>query len=244
MTKVPAFGGKGQNNKRKKKLDMKSFISWSGGKDACFSYYRAVNDKKTEAVCLLNMISEDGKRSRTHGVSSNLLKAQAEAMGIPIFQRKTTWNNYEDEFTKMLSTFKQKNMKRGVFGDIDLDEHRAWIERVCGKVEIKPIFPLWQCPREELLLDFIRSGFKAVVVAVKADMLSSEWLGRKIDESFVKDLKKISSVDLCGEAGEYHTFVYDGPIFKKRINIMKIEKQKKEKNRFLDILDYEIIDKK
>lgn len=219
---------------------MKSFISWSGGKDASLSFYRAIKDKDVEAVCLLNMVSEDGKKSRTHGISSDLLKAQAEAMDIPICQRKTTWNNYEGEFIKMLSTFKQKKMKRGVFGDIDLDAHREWVERVCEKVDMKPIFPLWQCSREALLLDFIRSGFKAVVVAVKADTLSSDWLGRKIDENFIADLKKICSVDLSGEAGEYHTFVYDGPIFRKRINILKTEKQKRGKNLFLDILNYEI----
>jgi len=222
---------------------MKSFISWSGGKDASLSFYRAIKDKDVEAVCLLNMVSEDGKKSRTHGISSDLLKAQAEAIDIPIFQRKTSWDNYETEFIKLLSEFEQKEIQSGVFGDIDLDEHREWVERVCSKAEMEPIFPLWQCGREALLLDFIRSGFKAVVVAVKTDMLSSDWLGRKIDESFIADLKKISSVDLCGEAGEYHTFVYEGPIFKKGINILKTEKKKTEENCFLNILDYEITDK-
>ncbi|TRZ52011.1 MAG: diphthine--ammonia ligase [Dehalococcoidia bacterium] len=215
---------------------MKSFISWSGGKDASLSFYRAIKDEDVEAVCLLNMVSEDGKRSRTHGISSDLLKAQAEAMAIPIFQRKTSWDGYETEFIKMLSEFEQKEIQSGVFGDIDLDEHREWVERVCGKAEIEPIFPLWQCGREDLLLDFIRSGFKAVVVAVKTDMLSSDWLGRKIDESFIADLKKISSVDLCGEAGEYHTFVYDGPIFKKSVDFSIGEKIPDNKYCFLEVL--------
>lgn len=215
---------------------MKSFISWSGGKDASLSFYRAIKDEDVEAVCLLNMVSEDGKRSRTHGISSDLLKAQAEAMAIPIFQRKTSWDGYETEFIKMLSEFEQKEIQSGVFGDIDLDEHREWVERVCGKAGIEPIFPLWQCGREDLLLDFIRSGFKAVVVAVKTDMLSSDWLGRKIDESFIADLKKISSVDLCGEAGEYHTFVYDGPIFKKSVDFSIGEKIPDNKYCFLEVL--------
>ena len=215
---------------------MKSFISWSGGKDASLSFYRAIKDEDVEAVCLLNMVSEDGKRSRTHGISSDLLKAQAEAMVIPIFQRKTSWDGYETEFIKMLSEFEQKEIQSGVFGDIDLDEHREWVERVCGKAGIEPIFPLWQCGREDLLLDFIRSGFKAVVVAVKTDMLSSDWLGRKIDESFIADLKRISSVDLCGEAGEYHTFVYDGPIFKKSVDFSIGEKIPDNKYCFLEVL--------
>jgi len=222
---------------------MKSFVSWSGGKDACFSYYKAVKDNNVEAKVFLNMVSEDGKASRTHGISSRLLRSQAEAIGIPIVQKKTGWNQYETEFKKASAEFKSQGILTGVFGDIDLDEHRQWVERVCGESGINPVFPLWQKEREELLADFIRAGFEAIVVSVNRNALGSEWLGRKIDESFVSDLRKLKTVDLCGEAGEYHTFVYDGPVFKKRINILKTEKQKKEKNCFFNILEYEITDK-
>ncbi|MBU0683839.1 MAG: diphthine--ammonia ligase [Candidatus Omnitrophota bacterium] len=222
---------------------MKSFISWSGGKDACLSYYKAVKNEDVEALCFLNMVSEDGKKSRTHGISSALLRAQAEAIDLPIFQNKTTWNNYETEFKKTVLSLKQKDVVSGVFGDIDLDEHRQWVERVCRETGVSPIFPLWQREREELLSEFIGAGFEAIVVAVKKDVLGPEWLGRKIDKSFMRDLKKMESVDLCGEAGEYHTFVYNGPLFNKRIKIKSTDKQKGEKSNFLKILDYEIIDK-
>ncbi|MBL7072813.1 MAG: diphthine--ammonia ligase [Candidatus Omnitrophica bacterium] len=219
---------------------MKSFVSWSGGKDACLSYYKAVKDNNVEAKVLLNMVSEDGKASRTHGISAELLRLQAEAIGVAIIQKKTGWNQYETKFKKAASGFKNQGILTGVFGDIDLDEHREWVERVSGESGISPIFPLWQKKREDILVDFIKAGFEAIVVSVNRSDLGPEWLGRKIDKSFISDLKKLNTVDLCGEAGEYHTFVYDGPIFRKRINILKTEKQKRGKNRFLDILDYEI----
>ncbi|MFH1394554.1 MAG: diphthine--ammonia ligase [Candidatus Omnitrophota bacterium] len=214
---------------------MKSFISWSGGKDASLSFYRAVKYEKVEAICLLNMISEDGKKSRTHGISADLLKAQAEAMDVPIIQQETTWNNYESAFKKTVLAIKQKDVQSGVFGDIDLDEHRGWVERVCQETGVNSIFPIWQGRRDELLSEFIKVGFKALVVAVKRDLLGAEWLGREIDENFISDLSKVKSVDLCGEGGEYHTFVYDGPIFKKKVDFTTGKKIFSDKHAFLEI---------
>ncbi|NQT07246.1 MAG: diphthine--ammonia ligase [Candidatus Omnitrophica bacterium] len=196
---------------------MKAFISWSGGKEASLSCYKAMQDRNIEVACLLNMTSEDGRLSRSHGVDSRLLKKQAEAMEIPILQRKAAWQTYEEEFKKAVSLLKRDGVEAGVFGDIDFQEHRDWVERVCGEVGIRPILPLWQRKREELITEFIKTGFKAIVVATQASYLGKEWLGREIDEKFVKDLKSVEGVDLCGEKGEYHSFVYDGPIFKKRV---------------------------
>jgi len=215
---------------------MKSFVSWSGGKDACFSYYRAVKDNNVEAKVLLNMVSEDGKASRTHGISSRLLRLQAEAIGVDIVQKKTGWNQYETEFKKAAEEFKNRGILTGVFGDIDLDEHREWVERVCGESGISPIFPLWQKKREGLLAGFIKAGFEAIVVSVNRNALGPQWLGRKIDENFVSDLKKLKTVDLCGEAGEYHTFVYNGPIFKNKINFTVGEKILDDKYWFLELV--------
>jgi uncharacterized protein (TIGR00290 family) len=221
---------------------MKAFVSWSGGKEASLSYYKAMQDQKTEIACLLNMSTENGQRSRTHGLSSKLLKLQAKAIDIPIVQKKTSWDNYEEGFKKTVSNLKKDGIEAGVFGDIDLQEHRDWVERVCEESNIKPIFPLWQKEREEIIREFIHSGFEAVVVATKADILDSKWIGRKIDQKFIKDLKNLNKIDLCGEAGEYHTFVTYGPIFKKRIDILNTKKTNKDKHWFLDILDYRSID--
>lgn len=215
---------------------MKAFISWSGGKESSLACYKAM--ESLEMSYLLNMISEDGKHSRSHGIDSMLLKVQSEAIGIPIIQRKTTWQSYEQEFKKAVSELKKGNIEAGVFGDIDLEQHREWVERVCGELSIKAILPLWGKARAEVLEEFIDSGFEAVVVATKADILGPEWLGRRINRRFVEDVRCLNEVDICGEAGEYHTFVTNGPIFEKRINILKTRKVQRGEHWFLDISKY------
>ncbi len=215
---------------------MKAFVSWSGGKDTSLACYRAKNIDDFEVKYLLNMVSEDGKHSRSHGVSSKLLKLQAEAIGIPIVQRKTTWKTYEEEFKRAVSDLEKDGIEAGVFGDIDLQGHRDWVERVCKEIGIRPILPLWKEEREKLLEEFIQAGFKAIVVATNADFLGEEWLGREINGKFIEGLKAIGDVDLCGERGEYHTFVYDGPIFKNVIEFTVGEKVLKDKHWFLELL--------
>jgi len=214
---------------------VKAFVSWSGGKETSLACNRAIQGGDIEIKYLLNMVSEDGSHSRTHGISSDLLRAQAEAIGIPIIQRKTSWESYEEEFKKAIVNLKRENIQVGVFGDIDIQEHRDWIERVCKDIDIKPILPLWKREREKLLEEFIRIGFKAIVVATNADFLGKEWLGRGIDRKLVKELKAIGNIDLCGEKGEYHTFVYDGPIFTGPLEFTVGEKTLKDKHWFLKL---------
>lgn len=214
---------------------MKVFISWSGGKESSLSCLRIMQNQNIKVGCLLNMTSEDGRNSRTHGLSAKFLQLQSEAMGIPIVQRKAGWENYEEEFKKTLSDFKAKGMQAGVFGDIDLQEHRDWVERVCKEIGIQPILPLWKEERRKLMKEFINLGFKALVVATNPEFLGKEWLGRIIDEKFIKDLNDLGNIDLCGEKGEYHTFVYDGPIFKKPIKFTRGEKVLKDKHCFLEL---------
>jgi len=226
-----------------KKVDMHQvFTSWSGGKDSCFACYRAIVSG-LKVRYLANMITEDGKRSRTHGQSPELLQAQSQAIGIPLVQRLTTWDNYEAEFKNMLLTFKQEGVEGGVFGDIDIEEHRQWIERVCHEVDITPYQPLWGQSQDKIMRDFIDSGFKAVVVVTKADLLGEEWLGRKIDLDFIKhldELREMKDITLCGEAGEYHTFVTDGPLFNQRIEILESGKVLRDEHWFLEILQCEL----
>jgi uncharacterized protein (TIGR00290 family) len=221
---------------------MKAFVSWSGGKESSLSCYKTM--KELEIAYLLNMISDDGKRSCSHGIDSMLLRVQSEAIGIPIIQRKTTWQGYEQEFKKAVSELKKEDIEAGVFGDIDLEEHREWVERVCGELGIKAILPLWQKPRAEVLEEFIDSGFEAVVVATKAELLGPEWLGRRISRKFVEDVRCLKEVDICGELGEYHTLVTNGPIFKRRIKILQKRKVQKNEHWFLDISKYALEDRK
>lgn len=219
------------------------FVSWSGGKDGCLSAYRA-HAQGLKLCYLANMVTEDMTRSRTHGVSAAVLRAQSEALGISLIQRPTTWNTYEAEFKTMLNALKEKGIEGGVFGDIDLDEHREWVERVCGEVGITPHLPLWGDSQEEILKDFISAGFEAVVVATRADLLGEEWLGRKIDREFMADLTaRASNVTPCGEAGEYHTLVVDGPLFKKRLQIIESRNVFRDDHWFLEIQDAVLRDK-
>ena len=218
---------------------VKAFCCWSGGKESALSLYRIMQNNNVvrgfSLAYLLNMISEDGKHSRTHGISSNLLKLQADSIGIPIIQSKTSWENYEEEFKKVILDLKKENIHTGIFGDIDLQEHRDWVERVCKETGIKPILPLWKEEREKLLKKFIQSGFKAIIVATNSKFLDEKWLGREINKKFIVDLKNLGGVDLCGEVGEYHTFVYDGPIFKKPLKITKGKKVLRDNHWFLEI---------
>lgn len=215
---------------------MRAFVSWSGGKETSLACYKAMQDEPPELKYLLNMMSKDGKYSRSHGVNSTFLKAQSKAMGIPIIQKRTTWENYEEVFKKAVSELKKKGITTGIFGDIDIQEHRDWVERVCKDVDIKPVLPLWKGKREELLNQFINLGFEAIVIATDVSSLGKEWLGRKVDKEFVKDLKSCGNIDLCGEKGEYHTFVYDGPIFKKSVEFTIGKRILKDKHWFLELI--------
>ena len=214
------------------------FTSWSGGKDGCFACYQAtVSD--LEVRYLLNMTTEDGKRSWTHGISAELLEIQSQAMGIPLVQRRTTGVTYETEFINILRTFKQEGIEGGVFGDIDFEPHRQWIEGVCQEADITPHLPLWGQNQDKIMRDFIDLGFEAVVVAAKADLFGEEWLGRKVDLDFLEqldELRKTKDITPCGEAGEYHTFVTDGPLFDQRLEILETSKVLREGQRFLEIL--------
>ena len=218
------------------------FTAWSGGKESCLACYQAINSG-LKVRYLANMITEDGTRSRTHGLSAEALRVQSRAIGIPLVQRPTTWSTYEAEFKDMLRTFKQAGIEGGVFGDIDLEEHREWVERVCREMAITPHLPLWGRSQDKVLKEFVDSGFEAIVVATKATMLGEEWLGRRIDLDFITQLNELrqkKEITLCGEAGEYHTFVIDGPLFKQRIEILDTCKILRDERWFLEILSTEL----
>jgi uncharacterized protein (TIGR00290 family) len=214
---------------------MKAFASWSGGKESALSCYKAMQGGNLEVSCFLNMISEDGEHSRSHGINSGLIRAQAEAAGVDIVQKPAAWKTYEGRFKEAVTGLKEKGIYTGIFGDIDLQQHRDWVERVCKEMSVTPQLPLWNRQREELVKEFIDSGFKAVIVAVSAPVLGKEWLGREINREFVREIGGMSQVDLCGEKGEYHSFVYDGPIFKKRVEFNTGRKILRDKHWFLEL---------
>lgn len=222
--------------------ELKVAVSWSGGKESSFSLYRSLSNG-LEVCSLLNMVNRDVKRSMSHGLDPGLLAAQAEAMEIPILQRGTTWDTYEQEFKGAVAELRQTGISGMVFGDIDIEEHKEWIERVCGELGVIPILPLWGDEPQRLLSDFIDAGFEAIVVSAKAQYFGEEWLGRRVDGGLIKELLTLNNVHPCGEQGEYHTFVTDGPIFKRRIKIIGSNMVLREGYRFLDISRYELVGK-
>jgi diphthine-ammonia ligase len=203
---------------------MKVVASWSGGKDSCFACHKAIQ-QGCNVANLLIMMSDKGK-SNFHMISSELLDAQSQALEIPIVKWNTTPDTYEQEFKKALQQQKANGIEGIVTGDIfDVAQHEAgWLDRICKEVGLEPVRPLWHRDTQEVLDEFINEGFKATVVRVKTAVLGMEWLGRVIDRQFFNELLKLGTVDPCGEHGEYHTFVTDGPLFKNRIEILETEK--------------------
>lgn len=217
----------------------KVFVSWSGGKDCTLAAYKAMASG-FKVGYLVNMATENGSKSWTHGLSSEVLKVQSRAMGIPLVQERTTSEAYEASFVETLLGLKQKGVTAGVFGDIDMQEHRDWVERVCRKAGMTAHLPLWQKDQNGLLDDFIKAGFESMIVDTRADLLGEEWLGRRIDSDFVRDINKRKDLTPCGEAGEYHTFVVNGPFFKQRVAITETNRALRDGHRFLEILKCEV----
>ncbi len=193
----------------------KAFCSWSGGKDSCLALSRALQTD-FEVKYLLTMFDEEADRSRSHALPRELLEAQAKALNIELVTADASWQNYEKIFIENLQNFNSKQITHGIFGDIDLEPHREWEEKVCSSANIEAVLPLWLENRRKLVDEFLLEGFKAVVVCVNEKYLDSSFCGRIFDEKFVADLP--ADVDACGENGEFHTFVFDGKIFAEPIN--------------------------
>jgi uncharacterized protein (TIGR00290 family) len=197
-----------------------TLVSWSGGKDSCLAMWRA-RQAGMQIRRLITAMDEDGESSRSHGIPPELIQAQADALGTELRFYKTSWGNYEERFVATLRDAHAEGIRHAVFGDIDLIPHREWEEKVCAKVDITPCLPLWDEPRRKLVDEFLSLGFKAVVVCVNGKYLGREFCGRDFDESFLADLP--AGVDACGENGEFHTFVYDGPGFIQPVAFRKTE---------------------
>ena len=175
-------------------------------------------------------------------IRSGMLDVQSQAIGIPIVKLPTTPGSYEQDFKKALLQIKTKGVEGIVTGDVfDVALHEAgWLDRICKEVGLQPVKPLWHRDTQQILTEFINEGFKATVVRVKTNVLGMEWLGRQIDKKFFDDLLKLGTVDPCGERGEFHTFVTDGPLFKKRIEILESEKVKLNAHGRLVIKRFEV----
>ena len=194
-------------------------FSWSGGKDSAIALYEIQKSGKYEVVALLTTVTEEYDRICMHGVRRILLEHQAQSLGLPvekIFISKNTSNEeYDAKMLDMLSKFQEAGVSSIVFGDISLEDIRKYREENLSKVGMRGIFPIWKRETNELIRTFIDLGFKAIVTCVDSKVLDKGFVGRIVDKHFLSELP--TNVNPSGENGEFHSFVFDGPLFKHRI---------------------------
>ena len=197
----------------------KILFCWSGGKDSALAFYEAEKSGNYDIFTLLTTVTKDYDRISMHGVRVELLQRQAASIGINLIKvfisRKSSNQEYESRLRGALEECKQKNTFRVAFGDIFLEDLRKYRVDKLREVELEAIFPLWKISTKELASRFINLGFKAVISCVDSKVLGKEFVGKDFDKEFLSKLP--DSVDPCGENGEFHSFVYDGPVFKEKI---------------------------
>lgn len=197
----------------------KFIASFSGGKDSTLALYKAM--KVGEAVGLMVMLEEEGKRSRSHGMPPELIHAQAESIGLPLYTAAASWDDYETIFMGLLEQAKDQGAEVLVTGDLDMPVHDCWHDKVTKNAGLKLGMPLWKMNHRETVDEFINLGFVTVVVTVNLSLgMTEDDLGRTLTYEYIQELET-RGIDPCGEGGEFHTTVIDGPIFKYPIPIRK-----------------------
>jgi diphthine-ammonia ligase len=195
--------------------------SFSGGKDSVLALYKAM--RVGEAVGLIVMLEEEGKRSRSHGMPPEIISAQAESIGLPLYTGAASWTDYESVFTGLLKEAKNQGAEALVTGDLDMPAHGCWHDKVTKNAGLKLGMPLWEMDHLEAVQQFINLGFVTMLVTVNLSLgMKEEDLGRFLTHEYVEELQA-RGIDPCGEGGEFHTTVIDGPIFKRPMPVRKCE---------------------
>lgn len=216
-------------------------LSWSGGKDSSLCLYemRTGDDFRSFAVeGLLTTLTRDYNRVSMHGVRRELLVEQARLVGVPLEEvwipSNASNETYETEMSKVLSKAAKSGIKCVVFGDLFLSDIREYRERLLGRLGFDCLFPIWKKDTRELAERFIDLGFRAIICTVDPKKLDPKFCGREFDRKFLAEIP--AKVDPCGENGEFHTFVYDGPIFNERFHVRLGEVVKRDGFFFADLL--------
>ncbi len=207
--------------------------SWSGGKGSCLALDRA-KQAGLEPVGLFTMFCEGGERSLFHGLTHAVMRAQAEALGLRLFTNNTSESDYEVVFVDAWREFRLRGISTGVFGNVAFDEQRAWADRVCQASDMRALHPLWHEPSRALIEEFLNKGYRATVVAVRADVLDRAFLGRSLDLELLDEFQALG-VDACGDRGEYHTIVTDGPLFHSPLHLAQGEAMRHEDKWLLEV---------
>ncbi|MBZ0288833.1 MAG: diphthine--ammonia ligase [Anaerolineae bacterium] len=194
---------------------MKLILSWSGGKDSALSLYTLRQSGEHNVTALLTTVTREYDRVSMHGVRRALLHQQVAAVGLPVLEVFLTPGAANDEYEQhmgaVLTAYKAQGVEGVAFGDIFLEDLRAYRENHLAQLDLQGVFPVWKRDTRELAQTFLDLGFKAVVTCVDTHALDASFAGRMIDDDFLRALPE--GVDPCGENGEFHTFVFDGPIF-------------------------------
>ena len=195
----------------------KKFIaSYSGGKDCVLSIYRAVS-AGLEPAGLITTYKTDAIYSWFHGMSEALLQRASDSLAIPLTLIRTTGEKYTINFEKALTEAGERGAQVCVFGDIDIEAHLKWCTERCENTGLTPYLPLWGEDRKSIVYDFIDSGFSSVIKIVDTTRLPEKFLGRTLTKDTIDEIEQ-HGADVCGENGEYHTFVYDGPLFSEKVD--------------------------
>jgi uncharacterized protein (TIGR00290 family) len=213
-------------------------ISWSGGKDSCLALHEVKNEKKYYVAALLTTVTRDYDRISMHGVRRVLLELQAASLGLPLHQilisKDASNEEYESKMAEAFAEYRAKGIDTVIFGDLFLEDIRAYREQFLARNNMHGLFPVWKRDTSSFIREFLDLGFRAVVTSVDSKVLDQSFAGRLIDESFLSSLPK--QVDPCGENGEFHTFVFDGPGFSAPVRFSLGETVLRESFWFRDLL--------
>ncbi|MGH6987354.1 MAG: diphthine--ammonia ligase [Caulobacteraceae bacterium] len=196
-------------------------MSWSGGKDSCFALHELQRSGNHDVIGLLTTVTREHARISMHGVHHRLLERQAAMLGLPLFESPISTDasneEYEAAVAEALAEHRAAGVKTVAYGDLFLADIRAYRDRLLARNGMNALYPVWGRPTRRFVGDFISAGFKAVIVCVDLRALDASFAGRMVDETLLNDLP--IRVDPCGENGEYHTFVFDGPNFRDPVAI-------------------------
>jgi len=218
-----------QNKIQNGLMKPKAIFNWSSGKDSALALYKTLQKNQFEITSLLTSINKEFQRISMHGVHVSLLKQQAESLGFSLIKmeipKEPSMEEYSEIMSKTMNEIKSQGNTHSIFGDIFLEDLRKYREDQLKSIGMEGVFPLWKQNTTDLINEFLSLGFKTIVTCVNETYLDKSFAGRIIDKDFIKDLPE--NVDPCGENGEFHTFTFDGPIFKKPIQFEVGETVKK-----------------
>ena len=222
----------------------KVLMNWSGGKDSAMALYNILNNKNYKVEGLLTSVNAANQRISMHGVSGEMLVKQAESIGLPLTKinlpEASDMTAYENIMEQTLSSFTEQGIETSVFGDIFLEDLRKYREQQLEKIGWKAVFPLWKKDTRNLVYEFLELGFRTRICCINKQYLDSDFLGCDLDEYLIDKLPE--NVDPCGENGEFHTFVYAGPVFQNNLRIKNGERVEKSYNHDGKSYGYEFCD--